>query len=152
MKQIEGFEGYYVTEQGDIYTTKKFKVATKIKPQSFTKSDYKFVTLTKDGKRHHKLIHRLVAQSFIANPDNKPQVCHLNHNPSDNRVENLVWGTHKENMSMSVADGRFLGIPMNTRGKIKGLYQTGKYSQKQIASMFGIDQASVSIIVREERL
>lgn len=59
---------------------------------------YLMVSLSKNWKWHTKKIHRLVAQSFIPNPDNKPQVNHINWIKSDNRAENLEWNTASENI------------------------------------------------------
>ena len=63
------------------------------------KNGYHFVILSRDGKTKHFFVHRLVAIHFIANPDNKPEVDHINQNPHDNRLENLRWATHRENMN-----------------------------------------------------
>lgn len=57
-------------------------------------ADGYFKTKT-NGK--NRFVHRLIAEAFIPNPDNLPEVDHLNRNRADNRVENLRWVTHKEN-------------------------------------------------------
>lgn len=64
---------------------------------SNTQLEYKQVSLWKDNKGHTLYVHRLVAQTFIPNPENKPEVNHINGNRQDNRVENLEWVTSSEN-------------------------------------------------------
>ena len=53
-----------------------------------------------NGKRKKELVHRLVAITFIDNPENKPEVNHINHIRDDNRLENLEWVTHGENNTL----------------------------------------------------
>lgn len=71
---------------------------------------YNRVTLSKDGKVKQHLVHRLVAEAFIPNPNNLPQINHKSEVTNDNRVENLEWctneyncnyGSHNENISKS---------------------------------------------------
>ena len=65
--------------------------------QSKDTSNYLIVGLTKNGKTKIFRVHRLVAEAFIPNPDNKPCIDHINTIRDDNRVENLRWVTYKEN-------------------------------------------------------
>lgn len=58
---------------------------------------YKFISLRKDGKYYQRYVHRLVAQTFIDNPENKPEVNHKDRNKHNNCVDNLEWVTSKEN-------------------------------------------------------
>lgn len=93
-KVIDEYPDYMVSNMGRIKSLKlgKEKILT---PRQ--RCGYPFVTLFKDCKRKQTNIHRLVAQAFIPNPDNKPCIDHINTDRTDNRVENLRWVTHKEN-------------------------------------------------------
>lgn len=107
-KDIEGYEGLYqVSNKGRVKSLNyKRSGKTKIlKPQNH-KNGYLFVGLTKNNKRTHYLIHKLVAQSFIPNPNNLPQCNHLDENKHNNCVNNLCWCTAKENMNYGTRNER----------------------------------------------
>ena len=93
-KKIDGYENYYVFENGKIYNTAR-KSYLKPVPNA---SGYSYVTLCKNKKKNNKYVHRLVAEHYLDNPDKKPQVNHKNKNRSDNRKENLEWVTESENV------------------------------------------------------
>lgn len=75
---------------------------------------YKFISLRKDGQYFQRYVHRLVAQTFISNPENKPEVNHKDGNKTNNCVDNLEWVTPHENQLHSHA---VLGHPSSTRGR-----------------------------------
>lgn len=66
-----------------------------------TRSGYYNIILRKNGKRYSKQIHRLVAEAFLENKENKPIVNHKDYNRKNNNVENLEWCTQKENVNWS---------------------------------------------------
>lgn len=103
LRDIPGFEGAYAaTEDGRIWSHKT---------QSFFSpwnngSDYLYVTLQTPGGQKNFRVHRLIAMTFIPNPENKPEVDHINEDKQDNRVENLRWVTSAENKANSSPAGR----------------------------------------------
>lgn len=86
---IKGYENIYqVSDQGDIYNLKEFKNVN-----TFTKNDgYECVALTdKNGKTKQHRVHRLVANAFIPNVENKTIVRHIDGDKTNNDVTNLIW-------------------------------------------------------------
>ena len=71
----------------------------KPKKTYFISTGYLMVDLYKNSQRTHYLIHRLIAEAFISNPNNLPCIDHINTIKTDNRVENLRWCSCKENMN-----------------------------------------------------
>lgn len=107
-KQIRGYEGLYeVRSDGAIISMPREKRLPNGKlcqskervmsPARIGEDGYEFVYLRKCGKTYRHYVHRLVAMAFIPNPDSKPQVNHIDGNPSNNCVNNLEWCTAKEN-------------------------------------------------------
>ena len=67
---------------------------------------YHTVMLCKNGTKLKRLVHRIVAKTFLENPDNKPVVDHLNGDKTDNRLCNLKWATHSENQCNEITKAR----------------------------------------------
>lgn len=106
--KIDGYDNYTISSWGKVYkvvsrinyslheayTIDNFLKEVKVET---TSKGYLRVPLFKDGKRKWHKVHRLVAQAFIPNPDNKPQVNHIDGNKQNNSVTNLEWVTDEEN-------------------------------------------------------
>ena len=95
MKDVVGYEGLYaVTSCGKVWSYKRQKF---LKPASDKKGYFK-VVLYKNGKCKNYKIHRLVAEAYIPNPDNLPQVDHIDNDKTHNYINNLQWITNRNNV------------------------------------------------------
>ena len=97
-KSIIGYEDYQISNFGRV-RNKRGKI---LKPFKKGKYGHSMVGLSKNNKSKKFQIHRLVAIHFVPNPENKPEVCHVDNSLDengflDNSANNLIWGTHKEN-------------------------------------------------------
>lgn len=112
-KDIEGFENYQVNQIGQVRSL-NYRQTGKVKRLKFQpkRDGYLTVCLYKDGKPYTKYVHRLVAEAFILNPNNLPQVNHIDEDKANNHVNNLEWcdakynsnyGTHNERMRRTLS-------------------------------------------------
>jgi hypothetical protein len=120
-KDIIGYEGLYkVSDFGNVKSLgneflRKERLL-KLSPQS---KNYLTVVLQKDATRKMVLVHRLVAEHFIYNIESKPQINHINGNKHDNRVENLEWVSHRENLDHAIKNNLTLKGEKNRNSKLK---------------------------------
>ena len=120
-KDIKGYEGLY--QVSNIGRVKRLETKTKcfdngkttayrvvkeriLKPHLRDNNGYASLLLSKNSKIKRFLIHRLVAESFIDNPNNYPLVMHKDNDRQNNNLSNLQWGTHKLNHTQKINEGR----------------------------------------------
>lgn len=88
--------GYDVSNMGRIRNNKTNHIIVPDKEEK----GYCRLSIKVNGKKKHYAVHRLVAKAFIPNPQNKPQIDHIDNDKSNNRVDNLQWVTNKENCQL----------------------------------------------------
>jgi hypothetical protein len=170
-KAIEDYPGYEIDTDGNVLSSfvfaplgngraKRFIGDKKriLKPRQ-GKPGYLYVNIYKNNKRLTVKLHRLIAEAFIPNPNNNPCVCHKNDIKTDNRIENLYWGTLKDNTKDAMKNGTFKFTPqgeacswskMTQEGvlKMRKLYQQGK-KITELAKLFNISDAQTHRIINK---
>lgn len=131
-KDVKNYEGLYqVSNLGNVRALdrynvdkngkRKFYPAKQLKLDAIVRNHttYLRVTLSKEGKTKRIQVHRLVAETFVDNPENKECVNHIDNNGSNNSITNLEWCTHTENMVHAQKQGR-LCTSQTKGGKVIG--------------------------------
>lgn len=115
---VPNYQGIYkASDQGRVYSVRRPNTKGGILKPRKNKYGYVTVVLYENGEPITKTIHRLVAQTFISNPENKPQINHLNGKKLDNNVSNLEWVTGSEN----VKHAHRTGLKINLVSEIRHL-------------------------------
>ena len=143
-KDVVGYEGLYqCSNLGRVksydktvnnHTGMKF-IPGKILHGNLTDEGYRNINLTKDKKNKVLKLHRIIAQTFIPNPENKPEVNHKNLNKDDNQVKNLEWATRKENCHHAW-ENRYSKTGQDIRNKPRGEKCVhSKLSERQVGGI-----------------
>jgi len=104
LTQIPNFPDYYITKNGDVYSTKRKKLK---KLKTHTRNGYLRVGFMKDGISTTHSVHRLVLETFVGECPTSMICRHLNGTRDNNQLDNLSWGTYKENMDDKLLHGRY---------------------------------------------
>ena len=113
-KQNGYYDNYYVSDDGQV----KNIITGRIKKATLDDKGYYRVLLSKDNKHKNCLVHRLVAIAFLPNPDNNPQVNHIDGNKENNNINNLEWCNNRYNTLHA--------LQHHLRGNVKVIYQYTK--------------------------
>ncbi len=123
---IKRFPEYLIDEEGNVYSTKRRRF---LKWHTSNNGHYRV-----DLKHKHYLVNRLVAETFIPNPENKPIVHHKDTNPLNNNVLNLEWVTQSENILRAIYETKTFKVPDPPclKGELSGKH---KFTNEQVLAM-----------------
>lgn len=126
---------------------------------SIDRYGYKTIRLIVNGKKRHIKIHRLVAEAFIPNCNDKPQINHINGVKTDNRIENLEWNTGSENIKHAIRNkllvqkkgnySPFTKISSYDYISIYYMYKYIKVTQKEISLLYNVSRQCIGSIIKK---
>lgn len=139
--RIPAYVDYFVSNEGDVFSFRKER--PRLLSTWENQHGHKYVELTNNGIKEKALVHRLMAEAFLPNPEGYPVVRHLNDDPRDNRLENLAWGTHLDNRNDMIRNGHDFK---------RGVYcfELDRYfnSVTEAANYFGVDKSAITMCCR----
>lgn len=154
---IPGICDHYASKSGHIYRKDPDGRYHKIRA-SFNNCGYLRVKIY----NQKYFVHRLIAKTFIPNPENYPVVMHLDNDKTNNKLSNLRWGTYSQNTQQACREGRIKGyqkgIGNGLRGnnhpnsiltelqrkEVKKLFATGKYTKTELGKKYGVTRVTIA--------
>jgi len=155
MKELQRNTNYMVDKQGNVYSKKRNKI---LSPKE-NHDGYLRIQLWKANKCEYVSIHRLIAETFIENVDNKPFVNHIDGNKQNNNVENLEWCTQKENIKHAFDTGLSTRCPKNWKINSISVEQYSKTdiyiktfpSTMEVERQLGIPHSQISNVCKNKK-
>ena len=148
-RDIEGYEGLYqVSDQGRVKSLgRKWSKSERTLKPVVRHDGYVVVNLYSGGERKMFKVHRLVCEAFHGNPDNKPQVNHINEIKTDNRASNLEWATARENSNFGTRNERLGKAQSKSVGQYTRYGQLIKIwpSTKEVQRQTGFSNCNISL-------
>lgn len=164
-KDIDKYKGYYqISNKGRVRSLDRIvnnrygKRVVKSRQMKVFKDSYGYgvVSLCKNGKTEMTRVHRLIAEVFIPNPENKPCINHKNGIKYDNRMSNIEWCTYKENNNHAIKNGL-----NNQKGelhngsiltkddviRIRSIYGKGGNTLRSLAKDYGVNFTTIQAVV-----
>ena len=154
---VDGYELYEVSDFGQV--RKKLKSGGYRYLTPWVNDKHFVTTFHKDGKAKNFYLHRIVLQQHGGEqPDDMPLALHLDDDPSNNQISNLVWGSKTTNAQMAIQNGKLCPHALKTfltrrqAEQVRDLRATGKYSMRELAKQFGCSRWTISNIVHNRFL
>ena len=157
-KKIDKEGMYEVSNHGNVRSWKNNRWgrldSPKILRSTTNNKGYLYIYM---GRRNYALVSRLVAKAFIPNPDNKPEVNHIDKNPLNNHVSNIEWSTRSENMIHAHKGEDYqLGSNHNRTNfedtdilDIRNAYNLGCFTQQEIADAYSVSRRTIGSIINK---
>lgn len=152
---VVGYEGLYmVSNKGRVMSVPRIK---QTKNRRYGKSGmeiahhdngngYRILTLSRDGVHDQRSVHRLVAEAFIPNPSNLPEVNHKDGDKANNQVENLEWVTKSENMQHASRELDALGFNRTLTEEQVIAIRNDARTEREIGNEYGLAQSVINRI------
>lgn len=143
---IEFSSGYFIDENGAVISMKS--KTPRVLAVNKNNKGYATIRICQNGKRQTKSVHRIYAEAYIPNPENKPFINHIDGNRMNYSIDNLEWCTQSENILHSFTLGRENPkVNSDVIVKIKELMDIG-YGCRKIAKELNISKSTANIYMR----